>query len=60
MKADWISDRIERDGYTSVEFFDDSHKNVTAVNSLRQRHPEVSIVARHIVHNKMASARLGG
>jgi hypothetical protein len=59
LKADWISDRIERDGYEAVEFFDDSHKNVTAVNALRHRHPEVTVIARHIVHNRMATAGLG-
>lgn len=55
MKADWISKRIERSGYTAVEFFDDSHKNVAAVSALRQRHPEVMVITRHIVHNRVAS-----
>jgi len=58
LKADWISERIKHGGYVAVEFFDDSHKNVAAVNALRHRHPEVEIVARHIVHNRMASAGL--
>jgi hypothetical protein len=54
-KAEWISARIERDGLTAVEFFDDSHKNVAVVEALRHQHPGVNIIARHIVHNRVAS-----
>jgi len=54
-KSEWINARIKRDGYDFIEFFDDSYKNVAAVHSLRESHPEVLIVARHIIHRRIAS-----
>jgi len=54
-KASWIDARIKRDGYESVEFLDDSHKNIEAVRELRHDHPDVLILARHIMSNKIAS-----
>lgn len=47
-KAEYIEKRIEEDGITHVEFFDDSYKNVEAVKSLSNRHPDVKIIARLI------------
>ncbi len=55
VKARWVDARIRRDGLTEVEFFDDSHKNVAAIRDLERDHPEVKIIARHIVHNRIAS-----
>jgi len=55
-KSAWVDARIKRDGLTAVEFFDDSHKNVAAVSSLRQQHPGVTITARHIVHNRVGNS----
>jgi len=46
-KAAWISDRIEG-GTTDVLFFDDSGKNVDAVQSLSSQYPEVKIRARKV------------
>jgi len=57
-KAKWIADRIVRDGLGAVEFFDDSHKNVAAVGGLRHLHPEVEVIARHIIYNRIASLSL--
>lgn len=57
MKADWVSARVSRDKLITVEFFDDSHKNVAAVRELRYRHPGVLITARHIIHSRIASLR---
>lgn len=55
VKASWIKKRVERDSYDIVEYFDDSHKNVAAVNNLRHQLPDVMIIARHIVHNRISS-----
>jgi len=55
MKALWIDSRIKRDDLDMVEFFDDSHKNIAAVKELKQLHPEVTIITRHIVHRSIAS-----
>ena len=55
MKALWIDGRIKRDGLDMVEFFDDSHKNIAAVKELKQLHPEVTIITRHIVHRNIGS-----
>lgn len=49
-KSDYIARRIEDDGFTHVEFFDDSYKNVEAVRSLQPQYPDVKIVSRHVVH----------
>ena len=55
VKARWIEARIARDGYDAVEYLDDSHKNVAAVANLRHRLLNVRIVARHIIHNRIAN-----
>ena len=46
-KADWIADRIQK-GATDVLFFDDSGKNVDAVEMLSSQYPEVKIKARKV------------
>ena len=46
-KADWIRGRIE-DGATDVLFFDDSGKNVDAVQNLAGEYPDVRVKARHV------------
>jgi FMN phosphatase YigB (HAD superfamily) len=46
-KAAWIADRIEQ-GATDVLFFDDSGKNVEAINSLSAQYPEIKIRARKV------------
>ena len=46
-KAAWIADRIES-GATDVLFFDDSGKNVDAIQNLSQLYPEVKIKARKV------------
>tara|TARA_B100000131_G_scaffold263681_1_gene260577 strand:+ start:1815 stop:2402 length:588 start_codon:yes stop_codon:yes gene_type:complete len=47
MKAAWIADRIEA-GATDVLFFDDSGKNVDAVQALTSKYPDVQIKARKV------------
>ena len=50
-KALHVSRMIEDNDYNFVEFFDDSEKNVRAVKSLSHTiHPNVEIVAHHIIH----------
>lgn len=51
-KADYIERRIVEDGVKFVEFFDDSPKNVEAVEALNGKHPGVKIISRHIVHRE--------
>jgi len=46
-KAAWVVDRIEQ-GATDVLFFDDSGKNVEAINSLSAQYPEIKIRARRV------------
>lgn len=49
-KADYIEQRIINDDVKYVEFFDDSYKNVAAVDSRGKKYPDVKIISRHIVH----------
>ena len=52
-KADWISDKI-KSGYNDVFFIDDSHKNVSAVQALKKKHPEVKLKVRTVKHEHPA------
>lgn len=49
-KADYIERRIIDDDVKYVEFFDDSYKNVEAVNRRAAKYPDVKVISRHIVH----------
>lgn len=44
-KAKYIEQQIERDGYNRVAFIDDSKKNIDAVKLLRNKFPNVKILA---------------
>ena len=48
-KADWIEDKIKR-GYNDVFFIDDSHKNITAVNKLKDKYPNIKMKVSHVKH----------
>lgn len=50
VKANWISKRISRDDVRTLEFFDDSHKNVSAVKALKAKHPDAAIHVHHVAH----------
>jgi len=50
VKAGWIDRWIRERGLDHVEFFDDSHKNIAAVKDLKELHPGVHVVVRHVVH----------
>jgi hypothetical protein len=54
-KATWVSRRIERASLEMVEFFDDSRKNVAAIDALANKYPQTQIVTRLIVHNRVRS-----
>jgi len=49
-KADYIARRIEDDDLTHVEFFDDSLKNVRAVETLISLYPSVDFKVRHVTY----------
>ena len=48
-KADWIEDKIKK-GYNDVFFIDDSHKNVSAVNALKEKYPNIKMKVQHVKH----------
>jgi len=50
-KAQWILAMVKRFGYTEVEFFDDSAKNIAAVEALKDKVPSgVKVITRLIKH----------
>ena len=49
-KADYVASRIEGDVLDVVEFFDDSHKNIAAVEALKPIYPGCRIIVRHVKH----------
>lgn len=50
-KAQWILAMIKRFSYTEVEFFDDSAKNIAAVEALKNKVPSgVKVISRLIKH----------
>jgi hypothetical protein len=49
-KADWIEDKIKQ-GYNDVFFIDDSHKNITAVNKLKEKYPGIKMKVSHVKHD---------
>ena len=46
-KAAYIERRIN-DGFTDIVFFDDSLKNIRAVNTLKKKYPDVKLVTKHV------------
>lgn len=54
-KSDYIKKRIEEDKFNFIEFFDDSYKNIAAVESLKILFPDVTIKTKHIVHRTVIS-----
>ena len=50
-KRRWIQDRIDR-GATDVEFFDDSPKNIKAVESLKDQYPGIRVRTRLIKYGE--------
>lgn len=58
-KASWIANRIEQ-GATDVLFFDDSGKNVKAVQSLQSKYPDIKIKARKVRYAEDIAENLVG
>jgi len=58
-KASWIANRIEQ-GATDVLFFDDSGKNVDAVQSLQSKYPDIKIKARKVRYAEDIAENLVG
>ena len=52
-KADWIEDKIKA-GYNDVFFIDDSHKNISAVNKLKDKYPNIKMKVSHVKHDTPA------
>ena len=52
-KADWIEDKI-KSGYNDVFFIDDSHKNISAVNKLKDKYPDIKMKVSHVKHDTPA------
>jgi hypothetical protein len=48
-KADWIEDKIKK-GFNDVFFIDDSHKNVAAVEKLKEKYPNIKMSVQHVKH----------
>ena len=48
-KANWIEDKIKK-GYNDVFFIDDSHKNVKAVEALKDKYPNIKMSVKHVKH----------
>lgn len=45
LKSDWIERHIKK-GYTNIFFIDDSPKNIKAVDTLKQKYPNIKIVTK--------------
>ena len=58
-KADWVANRIEN-GAVDVLFFDDSGKNVEAVQGLESQYPGVKIKARKVRYAQDLDENLPG
>ena len=50
-KRDWISRQIEKNKFDDVEFFDDSKKNIKAIEMLRDKHPNVKLRTHHVKYS---------
>lgn len=51
-KAQWILYVIKKFGYNLIEFFDDSPRNIAAVEAIRAQAPNTKIITRLIKHKK--------
>ena len=50
-KRDWIGRQIEKNKFDDVMFFDDSKKNIKAVEMLRDKYPNVKLITRHVKYS---------
>ena len=52
-KKSWIESEVRQGGFDKVLFFDDSQKNINAVEELVDEMPEISISARHVEYSEL-------
>jgi len=52
-KKSWIEAEVRQGGFDKVLFFDDSQKNINAVEELVDEMPEISISARHVEYSEL-------
>ena len=57
-KADWIEKQINK-GYDTVYFMDDSPKNISAVDSMLKRYPNVRSITKLIKEELLTEGKLG-
>ncbi len=50
-KRDWIGRQIEKNKFDDVEFFDDSRKNIKAVEMLKDKYPHIKLRTHHIKYS---------
>ena len=50
-KRDWIGRQIEKNKFDDVEFFDDSRKNIKAVEMLKDKYPNIKLRTHHIKYS---------
>ncbi len=50
-KRDWIGRQIEKNKFDDVEFFDDSRKNIKAIEMLRDKYPNVKLRTHHVKYS---------
>lgn len=49
-KAKWIETQIETEGWTVIEVFEDSKENLTAMERLKAKFPNVKFILRYVGH----------
>ena len=50
-KRDWIGRQIEKNKFDDIEFFDDSRKNIKAIEMLRDKYPNIKLRTHHIKYS---------
>ena len=50
-KREWIGRQIERNNFDDIEFFDDSKKNIKAIEMLRDKYPNIKLRTHHVKYS---------
>ena len=50
-KRDWIGRQIEKNKFDDIEFFDDSRKNIKAIEMLRDKYPHIKLRTHHVKYS---------
>ena len=51
-KRDWIGRQIEKNKFDDVEFFDDSSKNIKAIEMLKDKYPNIKLRTHHVKYSR--------